>query len=210
MRARRLILVLATLASAMLAIPGVALAATASSATPSHAAHARTSASYVTTSSQAAATKHCYTVIQKIHPPAMASRVIARGCSSTATGADTSAKAAVAEKGLAASDVAPLVTFYQNSDYTGNSDTIDGSDGPCDPEGYGLGDLSYENVWVIDGISSYQTHSSCWGQEYWTTTYGWSPWTTPCKTWTDTWEVPYVGAQCNDDLNSMYVWDNKG
>ena len=91
----------------------------------------------------------------------------------------------------------------------GNSDTIYGDNGPCDASGYGISDLTYENNWVIDGISSYKTHSYCWGQQYWKTTSGWSPWTTPCKTWTDTWEVWYVGAACNDQLYSMWVWDNK-
>jgi hypothetical protein len=199
------------MASAIVVISGTALAATVTTGAASHAASARTAhAGYAATSNYTGVTKHCYTLITKIHPPGLASHVIARGCSSTAAGAAKAAGAAITQKGLAASSETPLVTFYQNADYTGNSDTVYGNDGPCDPNGYGLGDLSYENDWVVDGISSYQTHSYCWGQEYWNSTYGWSPWTTPCKTYTDTWEVSYVGAACNDKLYSMYLWDNHG
>ena len=148
--------------------------------------------------------KHCYTIIEKIVPSAPAARVIARGCASTTAAADLARQKAVPNCGCA-----PLVTFYQNVDYAGYDDTIYGKDGPCDYTGYGLSDLTYENDYVISGISSYQTHNCCWGQKYWNRTSGWNPWTTPCQTWTNTWEVWYVGSACNDRVYSFWVWDNK-
>jgi hypothetical protein len=186
-----------------LGVPGSALAATGNGGAASHAASALT-AHVAASGRQAATYKYCYTVIAKIDPPKPASRVVSRGCSSQ------HAAGSVLPQGVTIpATEAPLVTFYQNEGFTGSSDTIYGDNGPCDASGYGLSDLTYENDWVIGGISAYQTHSSCWGQKYWNHTSGWSPYTTPCKTFTNSWEVSYVGAACNDDLYSMWLWNNK-
>jgi hypothetical protein len=193
MNVRRFILACsAVVAATLLAIPATAFASTGNSSETSHADTA------------AKGTQYCITVIAKINPPQPASRVVSRTCSTQ------HAPDSVLPKGVkVAATESELVTFYQNEDYTGNSNSVYGKNGICDGNGYGLSDLTYENQVVVGGISSYKTHSECWGQQYWDHTTGWDPWTTPCKTFTDTWEVPFVGAQCNDDLLSMYVWDNK-
>ena len=193
----------ATAAALMLALPATALASAGSSNEASHGATIAT-AHDAAGARQVKTYEYCYTVIAKIQPPKPASRVISRTCSSK------HATDSVLPQGVAVSDAeSPLVTFYENEDYGGASDTISGKNGPCDGNGYGLSDLSYSNTWVVNGITSYKTHSSCWAQQYWPKTTGWDPWTTPCKTFTDTWEVPNVGAACNDKLLSMYLWDNK-
>lgn len=104
--------------------------------------------------------KYCYAVIARIHPPAPASHVIAHGCSISAVGAAQERAVLIARQDV------PLVTFYENADYAGNADTIYGHDGPCDSSGYGISDLTYENNWVIGGISSYTTSNLCSGQKY--------------------------------------------
>jgi hypothetical protein len=147
--------------------------------------------------SKSSAAGYCYTVIAKINPPAPASRVVARHCYAT------SAKASVAESQIPDTETS-LVTFYQNEGYTGNSDTIYGKNGPCDPSGYGLSNLSYENSFVVGGISSYKTHNSCGGQSY----YKLASYGQFCKTFYNTFALNYVGALCNDDLQSMKVWDS--
>ncbi|MGB6453088.1 MAG: hypothetical protein WBH47_01235 [Streptosporangiaceae bacterium] len=186
--------------AAMLAVPGVALAAPAGSPAPSASSPAATASQIPTGSGE-----YCYTVIAKDDPPAPTTHVVSQGCSNTST------SAALSQNGLSASSEAPLVTFYENEDYGGPSDTIYGDNGPCDASGYGIPDLSYTNDWVVNGISSYETHSSCWGQKYWSILSGYNPYTTNglCKTFTNTWQVPYVGAACNDKLYSMFLWDNK-
>jgi hypothetical protein len=190
MNARKFILLRsALLAVVLLALPATALAATGSS-------NAKSTSNAV---GAATSTQYCVTVIAKVNPPQPASRVVSRTCSS-----EHAANSVLPEGVEVPATENALVTFFQNEGFSGNSDTIYGESGPCDGNGYGISDLTYENVWVIGGISSYETHSNCWGQQYWNHTTGWDPWTTPCKTFINTWQVSFVGAQCNDDLLSMY------
>ncbi|MBO0839405.1 MAG: hypothetical protein J2O49_01070 [Sciscionella sp.] len=95
----------------------------------------------------------------------------------------------------------PLITFYQDIDYGGDSDTIMGTQGDCDASGYGL-TLSIENF-VIGGITSFHYNSSCDGQTGWY----WANRTGACgKIINHYGSMEYIGDDCNDHLWSMHVY----
>ena len=96
--------------------------------------------------------------------------------------------------------VALLVTFFQNDNYGGQWDTVGGSSGPCDVNGYGFANLTLTNF-NVNGISSYTLHSNCKISSYWNQTNYMGDKKSSVKG-----NQPYVSALWNDDLLSMRTW----
>ncbi|MGH3156339.1 MAG: hypothetical protein ACRDNF_07185 [Streptosporangiaceae bacterium] len=174
---------MATAAAMMLfATAAGAMAAPAGHGAPGSAAH----------NARSAGTRHCYVVIKQVRPGSPDTRVVAQGCYGSHS-----------PRPKVLIGCSPVVVVWQNEDYTGLSIPVCNESGPCSSLDVYLPNLTYENT-TIRGISSYRTSGGCINQKYWDTTSGLG--TTPCKTWNDYTAVRYVGAKCNDDLKSMYMW----
>lgn len=129
--------------------------------------------------------RHCVTGIQRISADSPATKVVYTHCSTTIANA----------LALAPAQEWLLATFYQNTNYdpNGASDSVSGTQGPCDPSGYDL-TLTIENS-IVGGISSYQYFSNCSAQSG----YYWANKTSPCFFY-HYGDNPYIGAMCNDHL----------
>ncbi|MGW3965174.1 hypothetical protein ACWED2_35525 [Amycolatopsis sp. NPDC005003] len=95
--------------------------------------------------------QRCVTVLARLAPGEKVSRIVERHCDSV-----SSADSAHAPE--AASSVL-LLQYWKDDWFTGDSDTIRGSDGPCDEAGYGVPDVGS----LHDSISSYRTFGTCSG-----------------------------------------------
>ena len=132
--------------------------------------------------------KHCVTIIEKVPGQGSKSRVVSNDCTTGSTSLAVPA------------DSVPLITFWQNDNYSGWSNTVYGKSGPCDSEGYGMSDLSVVQI-NVDGISSYTYDSNCDEQRYYDGLYYGGDWRTNFL------DQPYVGDLWNDNLWSMQVWN---
>ena len=95
-----------------------------------------------------------------------------------------------------------LVTFFQHEYYAygGAYSTVGGRYGTCDTLGYGLSNLTYINIGVVYGISSYRLNGSCYRANYWTET-GYDGYTKYKYGQNN----PFVGVTWNDHLYSMQI-----
>lgn len=134
--------------------------------------------------------EHCVVVLDKLRPGEDSSQVLHRQCS-------TDADARVLRSNSIVRAATPLMTWYADAIWRGNSTTIYGNYGTCDRSGYGVGNVGEH--WN-DKISSYNMHGTCYTNDVWehadfqgasTRFYG---------------HVRWVGDEWNDRISSMWFF----
>jgi hypothetical protein len=144
----------------------------------------------------------CRIVLEKIRPGESESRVYSNDCYGSQ------------QEMLAARKIEPhastlLMTWYVDANYGGASTYIEGHDGPCDRDGYGIRNV---NGWAWgwnDVISSFKSWNHCnvtWG--YTDINYGGlsNKWRNPFGVnAVEALDVPFVGVPENDKISSFRV-----
>ena len=92
-----------------------------------------------------------------------------------------------------------LVTFYAGINYGIPFQAVEGDDGPCDGEGYGLPELEGLNG-NIGGVSSYIISNDCNDQVYYYEEDYEGDRTSNLN------DCTWVGERWNDHLYSMALW----
>jgi hypothetical protein len=146
------------------------------------------------------AVQHCRIVLEKIRPGESESRVYSNDCYGSQ------------QEMLAAREIEPhastlLMTWYIDADYRGTSTYIEGHDGPCDRDGYGIRNVNGWTWGWNDVISSFKAWNHCnFVVGYTDINYGGHS-----RTWfngngtyaVDALDVGNVGPDMNDKISSF-------
>ena len=134
----------------------------------------------------AARDAHCIVVIDKVRPGETSSRVVRSACGEQVP-ATTAAEV-------------PLITYYEHLNFAGRSKTVYGSAGPCDADGYRIGNVG--DLWCLFwnvNITSFRYGSGC----YYVNAYDHVNLNGTC--WHYNGNTGYVGASANDTISSFRV-----
>jgi hypothetical protein len=159
-------------------------------------------------SASAAKTKVCVTMIERIEPGKPETRIVSQRCDENVLkGQESAAESSLlqapdAEGRAAAASSTLLVRFYQHIGYGGIYDSVYGSFGPCDYDGYGMSDTSVIQA-NVGGISSYRIYNQCNVTEMNTRTH-WQGLYSGLRYW----DQSYIQPTWNDHVNSF--WAQKG
>jgi hypothetical protein len=142
--------------------------------------------------------QHCAFLIGKIPPGETESPILARECADTEEELD---------RGALSIGGTLLMTWYSNADYGGKSTRIEGHGGPCDEEGYGIGNLA-DPAWR-NSLSSLKGWNKCNRIEVFLE----PSYKGKHRFWEDldrvndapTVQVHYVGAEFNDKIRSFLI-----
>jgi hypothetical protein len=132
---------------------------------------------------------HCAVVLDKVHPGETVSRVLSTTCARDAT-----PKVALAS--------IPILSIWENLNYTGASKTFYGGSGPCDAAGYiirDVGDNGIHLAWWRTHVSSFMWGNNC----SYVNAYKGGNNTGFCAMYHG--NVGYVGAFMNDKIWSFHV-----
>jgi hypothetical protein len=132
---------------------------------------------------------HCAVVLDKVHPGETASRVMSESCSTSATSVVPLASI-------------PILSIWENINYTGASKTFYGGSGPCDAAGYiirDVGDNGIHFAWWRTHVSSFMWGNNC----SFVNAYKGGNNTGFCAMYHG--NVGYVGAFMNDKIWSFHV-----
>lgn len=137
--------------------------------------------------------KHCVIVLEKLHPGESVSRVQSKQCT---TGDQPLVVPAARVQ---------LMTMHEDIRYGGASNKIYGSDGPCDADGYGVGDFKDWFPPPLDGfwnnrISSFELWSNCNA----TSAFDGTRYTGTCQNYSG-YQIDWVGSKMNDKISSLWI-----